>query len=233
MRNGREDLVVDLGSSRTNPDLQAEIVTRESEPVPEGSLSDKRLRTANTLLVVSVVVALVFLFILARKDLKLNDQMLELASNRRTISGATGSQLTQVGDLVPGFEALNIQGSRTAIHYDGKSKYLFFVFSPDCEVCVGEFPSWSRVAEHASSKARTVVGLSINPFGRAPSKVAGIDSSVCEFLAMPDIAVQRAYRVLAVPVVTLVSADGRVEWVHSGKLSEDDVSELFSVIDEK
>lgn len=51
-----------------------------------------------------------------------------------------------------------------------------------------------------------------------------------EVCVMPSKPVQRAYRVVAVPLVMLVSSEGNVEWVHYGALSDDKTKEISSVI---
>lgn len=52
-----------------------------------------------------------------------------------------------------------------------------------------------------------------------------------DIVAIPDMSVQRAYRVVAVPLIMVVSENGKVEWVHYGTLSDAATNELLSVID--
>jgi len=52
-----------------------------------------------------------------------------------------------------------------------------------------------------------------------------------DLVPIPDMSVQRAYRVVAVPQVMVVSENGKVEWVHYGTLSDPTTTELLSIID--
>jgi predicted transcriptional regulator len=54
-----------------------------------------------------------------------------------------------------------------------------------------------------------------------------------DLVAIPNLSVQRAYRVVAVPVVMVVSSDGKIEWVHYGALTSNQTSELLSVIESR
>jgi predicted transcriptional regulator len=44
---------------------------------------------------------------------------------------------------------------------------------------------------------------------------------------MPDQAVVRAYRVVSIPQLIVVSKRGVVDWVHYGALKDAHISELF------
>jgi hypothetical protein len=109
---------------------------------------------------------------------------------------------------------------------------LLYIFSPQCGVCLSEFPTWSRIASHAQSKKYRVVALSIYSDDASQEKPGAVDWNF-EALRIPSVAIQRAYRVLAVPMVIVVSREGKVEWVQYGGLSGDSINEVLSVIDGK
>jgi len=202
-----------------------------TEGAPPASRAEKNLRRANTLLLIAVVVALSLAGILGWKYWKLRARMFEFARSERAASAsAAAAELPKVGDLLPGFDSSDNQGHRASIRYDGSTRYLLFIFSPQCEVCTGEYPTWGRIAQHATSRSRRVVALSVSPFGGKPPNLP-IDPKACELVAVPDIAIQRAYRAFMVPVVLLVSPEGRIEWVQNGKLSNEKIDELMSALD--
>lgn len=202
-----------------------------TEQAPRGSRGEKNLRIANTLLLIAVGAALSVVGILSWKYSTLRARVIEAARNEREASvKARTAELPTVGDLLPGFDALDNRGNRSSIRYDGKTKYLLLIFSPQCEVCTGEYPTWSRIAQHAASKSWRVVALSVSPFRGKPPNLP-LDPNNSELIEMPDMAIQRAYRSFVVPVVLLVSPEGRVEWVQSGSLSNDKVNELISALE--
>lgn len=73
-----------------------------------------------------------------------------------------------------------------------------------------------------------VLGLSIDSEDTiADLSKVDVNFEVC---VMPSKPVQRAYRVVAVPLVMLVSPQGSVEWVHYGALSDDKTKEISSIM---
>ena len=54
-----------------------------------------------------------------------------------------------------------------------------------------------------------------------------------DVIVIPNKAIQRAYRVVSIPQVMLVSPAGIVEWVHYGDMSESTTQELLSKIESR
>jgi peroxiredoxin len=225
---------VEPRSVRRNYLLEEDNTTKEktANGKPVGASDDKRfLRISNTLLIASVAIALICLVVLTRRNLKLQQERLRLLSNIQTMSGThVEPPSAQVGEILPSFEARNFGGARSGVLYDGKSKYLFYIFSPQCGVCINEFSTWSRITPHARSKDYRVVGLSTYSEEGSESEFGTMDRNF-EVTAVPSMAIQRAYGVTAVPMVMLVSGKGKIEWVHYGKLPQEKIKELLSKID--
>jgi len=76
-------------------------------------------------------------------------------------------------------------------------------------------------------KKITVRGISIDSFEDSNRNVTGKDISF-NMLIMPDMSTRRAYRVVSIPQVMIVSENGRVEWVHYGAMTQDKVLDLHS-----
>jgi hypothetical protein len=97
----------------------------EHEPVsgeaakkrPHGRSDGKRLlRWSNTLLLLSVLIALICVIVLYKRNAKLNQERLRLMSTIQTISGTmAGPPSAQVGDVLPSFETSSSEGARTGI----------------------------------------------------------------------------------------------------------------------
>jgi peroxiredoxin len=138
-----------------------------------------------------------------------------------------GPQTTQIGDIAPAFKAINLQGSRIEVIYDGSRKFLFFIFSPSCGTCEREIPLWNALVPMADSKKIAVRGISIDSIEDSSRNVAGKDISF-DVLIMSDMPTRRAYRVVSIPQVMMVSEHGTVEWVHYGAMTQDKVIDLHS-----
>lgn len=197
----------------------------------EKAAGQRLLRISNTLLILSVVITLISLSVFYRKNTQLQQDRLRLISNFQKISAAlVGTASAQVGDLLPSFDTTDSGGARASVVYDGKSKYLFLIFSTQCGECISEFLTWRRIAPEVSSRSYRVVGLSMYSEERGKEKEGAADQNF-QVLRIPSTAIQRAYRVTAVPMVMIVSAEGKVTWVHYGKLSEEEIKELLSKIE--
>ncbi len=187
------------------------------------------LKIANTLLILSVMTTFIFLFVQSKNNSRLKEEKNKLVSTVKTMSGPLVSPPSvQVGDIVPSFEAVNLEGKRTDIVYNGSSKYLLYIFSPQCSVCIEQFHIWNQIASRAKLKNYRVIGLSLDPQD-AKANLSMVDHNF-EVCLMSSTPVQRAYRVVAVPLVMLVSPQGNVEWVHYGALSEDKTKEISSIM---
>jgi len=172
-------------------------------------------------LVIAVVIAVTYAAKVSRKN-----SMLQLG--RSEYPGTLcGPQTAQTGDIVPAFKTFDLQGHQTEVAYDGTKKFLFFIFSPMCGACNHEIPLWNALVKPATSKKFAVRGISIDPPENSKGYVVGKDISF-EVLIMPDMPTRRAYRVVSIPQVMIVSENGIVEWVHYGAMTQGKVAELQS-----
>lgn len=173
----------------------------------------------------AVLIALVFIFFLYRDDIKQRRSQAELRARLNTsIASMAGPPYAQVGDIVPDFESATISGKRIRVTYSGDKKYLFFIFASDCDVCSREGSAWQSIASKTRHDQLIPLGLVTNPLASA---VPEFDFDV---LLMEDVSVKRAYRVVAVPAIMLVSGKGRIEWVHYGSMSAEQTEDLLSKI---
>jgi len=189
---------------------------------------DSSLSTiSNIVLTLSTIIAIGFLILLARQNAKLKRENAELRSTMLVYGGElSGPPAAQVGDVVPPFETVDLNGRPAKIVYNSSSKYVLFIFSPECGVCREQMPGWNRIAVKAKSMNYSTVGVSLRSVEITRERWK-IDHNF-DILMMPGKAVQRAYRIVAEPVVMLVSSQGRVDFVHYGSLSEDGIKELLS-----
>jgi peroxiredoxin len=194
--------------------------------------SSKTLVAANTIAILALIAAFVFLVVLGRDNLQLRKETMELKSTVATISGTiVGPASVQIGDIVPSFDAVSLEGKPTSIVYDGSSRYLLYLFSVRCGVCENEVPKWNEIASRGKLKNYKVFGVSIDPED-AKGELNKLDRNF-DLLLLQSKSVQRAYRVVAIPLVMIVSGEGTVEWVHYGAMSEGSIRELSSLLDSK
>ena len=202
-----------------------------------GASESNHLRLANIILTVAIVISFLFLFLIARERSTLKVRVLEAEKKNRhleselslTSDSLSGPALAKTGDIMPSFEASNLDAEKMVITYDGSVKRLLFIFSPGCQVCVQEIPKWNQITQIAKASRYSVLGVSLKSAELTKADLLGVKLDF-EVGIMPNLAVQRAYRVVAEPVVMLVSPKGSVDWVHYGGLNERAIAELSSLI---
>jgi len=181
---------------------------------------------SHVVLVAAVLTALVFIVLLSRENLKQRQVQAQLRSRLASAVGTiSGSPEAQKGDILPGFEGVSLSGKPARVVYDGRSKYVLFIFSVRCGVCLDEIPGWNSIVRRIKKEKYEVLGMIE---GSSSVTVPPVDF---ELVPIPDMSVQRAYRVVAVPLVMVASENGKVEWVHYGALNDATTTELLSVID--
>lgn len=220
-----------LKSAEENP---AEGEAAGSSHTPTRAAQTKYLHAANVILTLAVVVSLVFLFISKRERTRLQQENFDLEKRNRQLELSvsellSGPPVAQPGDVVPTFQATNLEGNRIVVNYDGSARYLLFIFSPVCSVCVEEVPKWNRIAQLARAGNISVFGVSLKAADLTRANLPDVKRDF-DVVIMPNMAIQRAYRVVAEPVVFVVSAQGTVDWVHYGRLNDHRIAELSSLI---
>lgn len=227
-----------LSTLKSPEDDPVEAETTNSDRTRSGAGQTNHLRVANIILTLAVVISLFFLFLFAKDRTKLKEKILDSEKRNRQVElsvslssdSLSGPPLAQVGDVVPPFEAANLDGKNIVVTYNGSEKRLLFIFSPVCRVCVEEVPKWNRIAKLAKSAGYSVFGVSIKPAEVTQANLPEVKRDF-DVLIMPNMAIQRAYRVVVEPVVLLVSQQGTVDWVHYGRLNEQGIAELSSLIE--
>lgn len=180
------------------------------------------------ILFVTVLVALFFLFLLFRDNVRQRRLQAQLKSELAVSArGLVGPPQAEPGDIVPAFESVGLaDGKPTRVLYDGQTRYLLFFMSLDCDACLTQLPIWNSVAQKIQSGSK-VLGVVVD------NRSITIPPANFTILSAPSVSLQRAYRVVEVPLAMVVSKNGIVEWVHYGQLSDDQVAELISVIEKK
>lgn len=182
------------------------------------------IKIANAIFILSAAIAIAFLFVVTKENAKLRVD----ASQYK--GALAGPQTAEIGDIVPLFNAVDLEGARHQVVYDESATYLLFIFSPGCSVCTSQISVWNELAERARPKNVKALGLVIDSADAAIRHLKGVQ---CNFniLVMPNKAIQRAYRVVSIPEVLLISPNGIVEWAHYGQLSDTDARDLSQRIE--
>lgn len=193
------------------------------------------LGLANIVLMISTAAAVFFLILSSKENNRFRKERAELKLQLLQFSDSlSGPSASQVGDIVPAFGTINLEGRQAQIVFDHSSKYLLFIFSSQCGVCINEFSKWNILAESAKSKNYKPLGVSLfstqNSIETINSHLENLNRKF-DIVMMPAMATQRAYRVVAIPQVLLISPEGRIEWVHYGALTKDKVTDLLSKMD--
>jgi cytochrome c biogenesis protein CcmG/thiol:disulfide interchange protein DsbE len=176
---------------------------------------------SNIILLIAVILAACWIVKLSKEQMALKNSMAEAEG---TLSGP---QSSQAGDIVPPFKTVNLAGEPAEITYNGSSKYLLFIFSPGCDACQSDIPKLKSISSRVPPDGYSLRAISIDPIDESRQRLRGKDIAA-EVLIMPNMAVQRTYRVVSIPQTMIVSSKGQVEWVHYGALTDDDISVLIS-----
>lgn len=176
---------------------------------------------AYIVLLVGIAIAVGFIITLSRDKARLRAALDDSSGT------LCGPQSAQVGDILPAFKSTGIDGNWTEVGYDGSRRFLILIFSPACGVCTHELPIWNRLANAAESMNIAVRGISLDPLNETKSNL-NEKQVAFQTLIMPSMSVRRAYRVVSIPEVLIVSAAGIVEWVHYGALTDEKEAELLS-----
>ncbi len=185
----------------------------------------KAFDPAYAILVIAVVLAIAYSVKVSRKNSALQ------AKEREYSGTLCGPQTTQMGDIVPAFRTTDLQGRQAEVLYDGTKKFLFFIFSPMCGTCEHEIPLWNALVETTISEKIAIRGISIDSLEDSRKNVVGKNISF-DMLIMPGMPTRRAYRVVSIPQVMMISEHGTVEWVHYGAMTQDKVAEIQSKLKE-
>ncbi|HKQ80088.1 MAG TPA: redoxin domain-containing protein [Blastocatellia bacterium] len=181
----------------------------------------------NIILTCAVFIALVFIGVLYRENNKLSVYNKMLAESKfENWPGLSGTPALQVDDIVPSFDTINLQQQFVKISYDNSSTYLFFIFSSRCGSCVKQLSNWNHIAAKAKVAGAIPIGIALD--GSEALNVLRNDNWNFDTIAMPSMAVQRAYRVVAIPQIMLISPLGTVDWVHRGELTGREIDEVIS-----
>ena len=206
----------------------AVLITASSMLVNDIAITPKARRIAfdlsHGILCAAILIALSFLVVLSNDDIQLRKDKVRLRSQlAASLGGISGPPQAQIGDIVPSFEGASFSGKPTRVSYD-KSRYLLFIMSLECDACLNEIPTWNAIAEGISRRNYSVIGVV------AGARSVTVPPASFELVPVPDMSVQRAYRIVAVPAVMVVSQGGTVEWIHYGALTEDLHRDLLSVL---
>jgi peroxiredoxin len=177
------------------------------------------LTPTNLVLTLAAVAGLFFLVLYSRANVALKRQN-EILKER--VSGYTEPQ---IGDAVPPLESTDLKGEKLRVAYETPTNHLLFIFTTHCPVCLDQLPAWNSLAEKATSKNYVVLGISVDSLEETKASLDGkIDHLKTVVTSDPNIL--RTYRINKFPMVMIISNQGVVEWVHAGKLSEEQLAEL-------
>jgi peroxiredoxin len=187
----------------------------------EATWKARSLDLAFVIMLIAVVIAILCIVRLSRTQAAIKRSRAEAEG---TISGP---QSCQPGDLVPSFRTRDLLGEPAEIAYDGTSKYLLFIFSPECSECQREIPQFNKLALDFQAKGYIVRAISIDSIKASTQYLKDMELDF-ETVTMPNMAIRRTYRVISIPETLVVSCKGVVEWVRYGALTTADISDLLS-----
>lgn len=186
----------------------------------------RKLDVTYIILTLTVLIALGFIFLLARENGELKSRLYSVPADLVAGSAVAGTggfisgpPELQAGDLVPSFLAKNLGGREESIKFDGKQKYFFYLYSAFCGTCMSQVGSWRSMSADAKAAGYQPVGISLEDPGEKSDRLQSL-KDVSTLLIMPDMTIQRSFRATSVPMLALVNGSGKVEWSHYGILTD-------------
>jgi peroxiredoxin len=149
---------------------------------------------------------------------------------KRSPESLWGPQALQVGDIVPTLDTIDTRGRAARISFREAKRSVVIIFSTGCDVCEEEIPVWNRLATWALSSDYPVVGISIDSLAQTQQYIINKNLAF-NTLIMPGKPALRAYRVVSVPVVMIVSSRNAIEWLHYGAIGTTNLSQVMSMVE--
>jgi len=174
---------------------------------------------------VAALVGLLFSIVLLRQNFRLR------ADLERCSGGLSGPPEAVPGDRVLSFQATTLEGREKAVSYFGRRGHVLLFFSPKCRVCEEQVPLWARLSSKINPECWEALAVSLDPLEETQSWAQGRDLGF-DIISLTERAIWRAYRITAIPQITVISPDGIISWVHSGYLREggETYRELLSLV---
>lgn len=186
--------------------------------------ASRKLLTAYMVFLHVLLIALmaeVYLLVAQNRSLKIKGTMayhLDLA------------QLVRVGDTLPAFPALTMQGLPEFIAYDDSTKtYLVLVFNTTCPACKDNIPNWHQLAAGAHPSRCMVRGVSFHKLTATQKYVSELDLRFPVIVPL-DSTFVRHYKPNAIPQTLLLGYGGVVKRIWLGILSEQDKLEIIRML---
>jgi len=141
------------------------------------------------------------------------------------VSIAQGPQgpMPAVGDVVPAFEAVGLDGRRVKVEYPKDSSTVLLFFLSSCQTCHRMIPEWSRLYGRKPRELR-VYGVLLD---QEPPGFFMAMPVAFPVLRGPGGEFNRSYKLSQVPLTLRVGPGGRVADVGVGKLDAMRLGELF------
>jgi peroxiredoxin len=137
---------------------------------------------------------------------------------------APRSSAPQVGEPVPTYAAVTLDGQPASLQALNGRPVLLNVWATWCHPCRTEMPDLERLYRERAPAGLQVVGVSIDEQGQ----VGAIRDFVHEFGVTypiwldPDDQVSPTFALIGVPGTFLIARDGTLLWSHMGPIRADD-----------
>jgi hypothetical protein len=133
------------------------------------------------------------------------------------------------GMTVPDLKGYDVSGKPLAVAYGpDQRKVLILVFSPACNFCVENWPRWQAMLGALDREAVRPVGVDVTATS-TPAFLAEHQLTGIPVLVQVDPAARLHYRLQLTPQTILVDAQGKVEKVWSGVLTEAVSAEILQL----
>jgi len=140
-----------------------------------------------------------------------------------TSSAAPPAPGTDVGAMMPEYDAMNLDGSKFELAGHRDKVVLLNVWATWCGPCRFEIPELQKIHDAYSAKGFEVVGISVDESGVDSVKQFVAEQKMQYPIALdPQGKIATILQTSVLPTTVLVGRDGKILWKHYGPISKED-----------
>jgi peroxiredoxin len=168
------------------------------------------------------------LLVLAASDVMLIRQNLLMRAELNKLK----PDVLELGDKVPSFSAVGLEGSPLNLNFSGKEpKRVLLFFTPTCPYCREQFAYWRQLLKQADANRFEILGVVADSENREKLNeyLSGVSPAPGLRVALVSDDVKRAYKLSRTPITLVIANDGKVDNVWVGKWNPETIRKAAAV----
>lgn len=177
------------------------------------------LLTITIIILTFEVAVLSFQNYLLRRNIHIHNVIHSEVQSENQISLNIGDNVRELDHLIEPLTTNNNDNEKMLLDSSERKTRLLFIFSTTCQVCFNNLPVWNKLEREIADRSDVVaLAISTHPRILTLPYAAKHNLSFPVFVAGEEFF--RVFKVQSVPQTILISADGRVEKITVGPLTD-------------